>query len=249
VYELLRSGRVTLTSLAEVTPVLTNENREAVLKAVEGSSRREAQEVAVAFGAPAQSRKATVRARKVVVRPSSSAPDLFEERPISEPVTEARYEFNFEMTPEVKALFDEARALLGHHDVAVVFEKLIKNYLRTKKGSVKRKPRATLTDKGNSAPMKLAPRKSRKAIPVSVKREVLKRDKCQCTFTAADGRRCTERVSLQFDHRIPVAAGGGNQAENLRLLCPEHNQLEAERYFGPAFVHNIRQRSSERVRE
>jgi 5-methylcytosine-specific restriction endonuclease McrA len=248
VYELLRSGRVTLTSLAEVTPVITSENREAVLKAVEGSSRREAQEVAASFGAPVQSRKPTVKARKVIVEAAASAPGLFDERPASEPVTEERYEFNFEITPEVKALFDEARAFLGHHDVAVVFEKLIKNYLRTKKGSARKETKPTLTDKGTATPVNATPGKPRKAIPASVKREVLKRDNCQCTFTAADGRRCAERVSLHFDHRIPVAVGGRNEAENLRLLCPQHNQLEAERYFGPAFVRNIRQRSSDEER-
>jgi 5-methylcytosine-specific restriction endonuclease McrA len=240
VYELLSFGKVTLSSLAEVTPVITPENQKEVLNAVVGSSRRDAQRVAAAYGAPVLSRKPSIRAKKVLVRQSSAAPGLFDPVPASEGVTEERYGFNFDVTPEVKAMFDEARALLGHHDVAVVFEKLLKNYLRKKKGPVQKKTRATQPE---SIP---GHRKSRTAIPVAVKREVRRRDDCRCTFRAPDGKRCSERVSLQFDHRVPVAVGGGNEIENLRLLCPQHNQLEAERYFGPAFVEAHRQRCGKR---
>ena len=231
------AGKVTLTSLAEVTPVMTSENRDEVLKAVEGSSRRDAQRVAASYGVPVPPRKPSVRAKKVLVQKSSATPGLFDAAPTFEPQTEERFGFNFDVTPEVKALFDEARALIGHHDIAVVFEKLLKNYLGKKNGVGKRSAKA-------SAPKASPTRKARKAIPVLVKREVRKRDDCRCTFTAPDGKRCSERVDLHFDHRVPVAIGGGNDADNLRLLCPEHNQLQAERYFGSTFIREVRQRTS-----
>ncbi|MEQ1834387.1 MAG: HNH endonuclease, partial [Candidatus Eisenbacteria bacterium] len=61
---------------------------------------------------------------------------------------------------------------------------------------------------------------------------VWKRDQGRCTFEAANGRRCSCRRGLQFDHRKPVAHGGESTVQNVRLLCPKHNQLEAERRLG-----------------
>lgn len=69
-------------------------------------------------------------------------------------------------------------------------------------------------------------------IPSGMRREVWQRDGGQCTFHAADGRRCESKCDLEYDHVKPVAKGGRTCAENLRLLCRTHNQFEAERAFG-----------------
>ena len=69
-------------------------------------------------------------------------------------------------------------------------------------------------------------------VPKAVKREVFARDNGQCCFVAPDGTRCCERKHLQFDHIHPFAKGGLTQTSNLRLLCPAHNRLMAEREFG-----------------
>ena len=61
-----------------------------------------------------------------------------------------------------------------------------------------------------------------------------------------DGRRCAERVGLEYDHVIPLARGGRSTVDNTRLLCSPHNQLEAERVFGEK--HMREQREAERVR-
>jgi 5-methylcytosine-specific restriction endonuclease McrA len=37
---------------------------------------------------------------------------------------------------------------------------------------------------------------------------------------------------LQIDHIQPVARGGANTIDNLRVLCAYHNRLEAERLMG-----------------
>lgn len=44
------------------------------------------------------------------------------------------------------------------------------------------------------------------------------------------GRRCECRFGSQRDHITPLALGGSNEPENLRLLCHTHNQLMARRY-------------------
>jgi 5-methylcytosine-specific restriction endonuclease McrA len=39
-------------------------------------------------------------------------------------------------------------------------------------------------------------------------------------------------LKLEIDHVIPYAKGGSNSPENLRLLCPAHNRLAAEKEYG-----------------
>ena len=54
-------------------------------------------------------------------------------------------------------------------------------------------------------------------IPTSVKLEVWKRDKGQCT-------QCGSENNLHFDHILPYSKGGTSlKAENIQLLCARHN--------------------------
>ena len=73
-------------------------------------------------------------------------------------------------------------------------------------------------------------------IPVPVRQLVKERDGHQCSYVSPEGKRCSEKCRLEFDHVVPIAVGGESSAENLRLLCRAHNQLEAERAFGREFV-------------
>ena len=75
-----------------------------------------------------------------------------------------------------------------------------------------------------------------RTIPAAVKRAVWKRDEGRCTFVSDIGHRCEARSALEFDHAIPVARGGLATVDNVRLRCRTHNQLEAERLFGKAFM-------------
>ena len=75
-----------------------------------------------------------------------------------------------------------------------------------------------------------------------VRNAVWKRDKGQCTFVSADGKRCTARRLLEFDHVTPVARGGNSTVEGVRLRCRAHNQFEAERVFGVNFMRKKRRR-------
>lgn len=69
-------------------------------------------------------------------------------------------------------------------------------------------------------------------IPRAVRDAVWSRDGGRCTFVSAGGRRCECRRALQIDHIIPFSEGGKTTLSNLRLLCPEHNQLERRRKLG-----------------
>ena len=59
----------------------------------------------------------------------------------------------------------------------------------------------------------------RKGIRDSVKKEVFKRDGGACV-------ECGMNADLQFDHVIPVAMGGSNEAENIQILCGPCNRAK-----------------------
>ena len=67
------------------------------------------------------------------------------------------------------------------------------------------------------------------------------RDGGQCTFVSEDGRRCSARSFLEYDHILEFARGGEATVQNLRLLCRAHNRYAAERTFGAGFMHEKRQ--------
>lgn len=58
---------------------------------------------------------------------------------------------------------------------------------------------------------------SREPIPDSVRLFVWQRDKAQCV-------KCGARERLEFDHIIPVAAGGSNTERNIQILCEACNR-------------------------
>lgn len=78
-------------------------------------------------------------------------------------------------------------------------------------------------------------------IPAAVRRAVWQRDGHRCTFIGPESRRCESRSFLELDHVLPVARGGRGTVDNLRVRCRAHNQLEAERVFGVAFMHAQRE--------
>jgi hypothetical protein len=95
------------------------------------------------------------------------------------------------------------------------------------------------------------PRSSKRArhIPAQVRRAVWERDRGQCTFVAANGRRCPARNLLEFDHVEPVALGGKATVAGMRLRCRAHNQYEAERAFGAGFMDDKRRAARVKARE
>lgn len=67
----------------------------------------------------------------------------------------------------------------------------------------------------------------RAAIPAAARRIVWKNARGTCEFPG-----CGSRYQLQIDHRVPIAQGGTNAANNLRLLCQTHNLQQAKAWFG-----------------
>src|SRR6185369_11722554 len=77
-----------------------------------------------------------------------------------------------------------------------------------------------------------APGPHSRYVPMQIRREIHARDGGRCAYVARDGRRCSARGFIQFDHLKPFAWRGASDALNLRLLCKAHNLLHARKYFG-----------------
>lgn len=64
---------------------------------------------------------------------------------------------------------------------------------------------------------------TRTAIPSHVKRAVYLRDGGQC-------QHCYSGVNLEYDHKIPWSKGGGNNVNNIQLLCRKCNRRKGNRH-------------------
>jgi hypothetical protein len=110
--------------------------------------------------------------------------------------------------------YREACALLSNRipelSFETVFSELLKEFIE------RHGPRARLARREQRAairpatvPEKPSPRTSgRPTIPARTRDVVFARDKGQCTYVGAGGRRCGETRRLHVDHIIPVAHGG-----------------------------------------
>ncbi|WP_413578355.1 HNH endonuclease [Bdellovibrio sp. HCB290] len=88
---------------------------------------------------------------------------------------------------------------------------------------------ATGSDQQNSTHGFLATRK-RGHIKVTAKRNLLLNANYCCEFQNPNtGVKCGSKYQLQIDHIQPVALGGLNENENLRVLCRTHNLAAAEK--------------------
>ena len=121
---------------------------------------------------------------------------------------------------EFMELLDNAKVHMGPIPVAEVFRRTLKSYLSKKE----KKPRVKK--------VKINKKLNSRYIPKAVRHEVSTIDSQCCSFVSSDGKRCTEKMKLQVDHIKPYALGGDSSPDNLRLLCPSHNLLMAEKAFG-----------------
>lgn len=84
-----------------------------------------------------------------------------------------------------------------------------------------------LTRSFGATPLKL---NRRKYISKIITRKIHQKAQHSCEFVSLDGHRCNSTYQLQIDHKIPLAKGGTNLSENLRILCRTHNNLMARRW-------------------
>jgi hypothetical protein len=68
------------------------------------------------------------------------------------------------------------------------------------------------------------PNKNPRYIPAWLVHAIRRRDQGQCTYRSSQGVRCSQRRWLEIHHIQPLALGGQNKLENLKLICRGHHQ-------------------------
>jgi len=158
------------------------------------------------------------------------------------PLSPQRYGVQFTLDQGGHDLLRQVQDLLGHEvprgDLAEVFVRALRVYaalLQKKKHAATERPRAPRRQKPGS-----------RHISAHVRRVVWKRDKGQCTHVNDTGQRCEARSDLEYDHVLEYARGGEATVSNIRLRCPAHNRLGADRAYGAGFMERKRAEASAR---
>ena len=254
VLDLLTDGSLNLSTARLLAPHLHPDNFDALVAQARGRSKREV-ETLVARLAPQPDVAASVRklpTRSLLAEepeaggefpapavpeshgPSpaqiaAAVPERPRHRPVVAPLAPERYLVQFTVDVATHEMLRRAQDLLRREipdgDAGVIFARaltLLLDDVARKKLAEVAKPR-----RGQGAQSRS------RHIPAHVKRAVWVRDGGRCAFIAARGRRCAERVLLEFHHREPYAIGGEPTVANISLRCKAHNLYEGELVFGP----------------
>ncbi|MBS1971434.1 MAG: HNH endonuclease [Bdellovibrionales bacterium] len=74
-------------------------------------------------------------------------------------------------------------------------------------------------------------KQKRKYITLKVRRELLQKASHCCEYVEpVSGKKCESHYQLQIDHCVPLACGGEDDQNNLRVLCRTHNLLCAKQW-------------------
>ena len=224
VLELLRSGQLSLRSLAKLRGVLTEENQEEVLNRAVGLSEEEAELLAVEYQPRDIPRDTcrTIQSEQGKLAPvadvSTQVPrgTLGPVREEVRPLTPTVCRLSANISPRVKQKLELAKGLLSHRVPEGDFE--------------------TVLDAALDALLEKELKKNRSNIPVAVRREVYVRDEGRCTWPTADGKVCGSTKYIQFDHDLERCLGGPPTLTNVRLLCQSHNLEKAKLHLGREFM-------------
>jgi 5-methylcytosine-specific restriction endonuclease McrA len=261
---MLRDGRLHLSGIAMLAPLLTPENRDALLARATHRSKRQIEELVVELsprpdapslmrklpdspkgllpGAPQGRFQGRLGARELVPgrvdAPSPSRPAVME------PLSPARYKVQFTASAELRDKLERLSALMRSEvpdgDLAAVIERAVSETLERREArryAQTRAPRKRLADTDTSPVSR--------HIPAAVRRAVRERDGDRCGYVDEQGRRCSAKDRLEFHHRHPFGMGGDHSPGNLMLVCSVHNRCLAEHDYGQAVVNRRRRLEKE----
>jgi len=242
VFGLLRARELSVGTAALIEGILSDDNKDEILRRIRGATHREIERVVSEYRPPVALRDRFHFVQVPVPAPRNADAEFFGRmctRSLPEewrqPMQEKVY-VQFLADEEFMKLFEEVRNLMpdgGEQNIADVMRRVLAEY-RDRHSPVARHARREA--KNGSARLESqrweCNSTQSRHIPDEVRDMVFVRDGGQCSFVAADGTRCQCRKNLQLDHIQPFAAGGTHDPQNLRLLCGAHNRLAAERTMG-----------------
>ena len=222
IYGLLRDGKLTLCAVSEISKVLKPENKAELIQSSQGKSKAEVQKITVKYQEAKPIKKEKITPKKVIIE---NKEPLFSQD--SSAQIKTSYRFSVEVDDDFMQVLNEAKAFTGHVPMVEILKRTLKEFVNRRK---------TAPRKVNTTAPKVS--SISRYIPKSVAYEVRNHGQHRCSFVSSDGRRCSETCGLEIDHIKPFSLGGSNEASNLRLLCPAHNLLFAERTFGKEKINN-----------
>ncbi|MEQ1833874.1 MAG: HNH endonuclease signature motif containing protein, partial [Candidatus Eisenbacteria bacterium] len=253
-FDMISDRRLTVSAVLTLGPLLESGMHDDLIAAAVGKSREELdwlianrcprpemlelEAVAYATGTSGAALQVSLEGA-----PGPACPSTAPESPVAlvplpapaiiKPLSADHVAITVTMSRATREKIQRAQELLGHTvapgAIADVLDRALDQLivaLEKRKHGLHREPRAVRANASKHA----------RHIPADVRAEVYQRDGGRCTFAAESGQRCECRHALEYDHIVPIADGATSTAGNLRLLCPAHNQLEAERRFGKDFV-------------
>jgi len=248
IVERVARGELHLSAICVLAAHLTLENHREVLGRATHKSKREIEELAAELSpkpdVPSRIRalpqteallpvSSSLRSESTATEPESAlAPGPVPTPAKVAPLSPGRYKLTVTLDREAHDDLRELQALLSHSvpsgDPAEILKRGLKELLdkaRRERAAATRKPREAGPPKANT-----------RAIPAAVTRAVWERDRSSCAFVSGHGHRCAETRLLQLHHVKPFARGGEATIENIELRCAAHNQHEAARDYGRAFM-------------
>lgn len=216
----LEQGKLTVATVAQAQTFFQQEKKRdnpcsperkrEILKKLEGKSKREAERILVQEA------------------PHFAKPDR------TRPITEDKTEIRFTADRELLEMFQKIQDLAAHRGIEPGYNGLLKFMAQEtlkKLDPEQQEIRKSLSPEKVEAKTDSKP--SSRYVPLSVKREVWKRDQGRCSYVSPlTGKRCNSSYGLELDHVTPWALGGETSLQNLRLLCACHNRLAAVETYG-----------------
>jgi hypothetical protein len=219
--EKLRAQEITLSNAKMIAPVLTSENQHQWLSAAASLSKRELEkEIAKEF-------------------PEKQIQE--QTRYVSEQRIELKLGISEELHEKLKRVQDLVSTQSGKAaSLEETLEAALALYIE-KKDPVEKAHRAQARMEKAKSPVpgqdnersnsnislipNLNSNNNPRFIPAWLVHAILRRDQGQCSFRSSQGDRCSQRRWLEIHHVQPLAQGGKNQLENLRLICRGHHQV------------------------
>jgi len=272
IFGMLRRRELSPGTAAWIESILTDDNKDEILRRIRGATHRETERVVSEYRPPVALRDRFHFVQVPAPAPKNADAEFFGRkcrRSLPEewrqPVAEKVY-VQFLADEEFMKLFEEVRDLIpdgGEQSIADVMRRVLLEYRdrhspaarharrEAKKGSASLESQRWECDSGETKSGSATLESQRwecdntqsRHIPDEIRDMVFVRDEGQCSFVAADGTRCQRRKGLQVDHIMPFSAGGTHDPKNLRLLCGAHNRLAAEQVLGKHVMQSYWRRS------
>jgi len=274
--EMLRDGRLCLSTVRLLEPLLTDDGAPDLLARASGKSKSEVERLVVSIQPRAipkegvrklPDRSGAAKATALPLAPPPVEPAVATDAPRAvaippaperarlRPVTEDTRSLTVTVDVAFKAELEQLKALLSHKipggNVGAVLREAVRCAIEMhgkRKGAVEPTRKAAKKARARQRPSPDGA-KRREPIPAHVRREVWKRDQGRCTFIGPDGRRCGSTWKLEFHHLFEAALGGPSTVDNITLRCRGHNCLHAEETFGRAHMAQFRRPEEPRTGE